>query len=146
MRGGRPAHVLRAEDQALGLVLLDSAATDEQRAAALLAWVPPTDAEELAVESGLALEAWCGAFGIELPVVPSWLRELAGITERARYMLAALIEVADPMECVSAPVARLQRRFELPMTDACVASLAELRDVRLIRGNGKRVVLTRRLR
>lgn len=146
MRGGRPAHVLDADADAVDAAFSDPSLSDAQRLELYDRWAPLTEAEELSRSSGDALRVWCEVFDVDLPTIPAWLNELAGITERARYMLAALIEVADPVGRIDRPERFLRERFRLsPGLTSAIDSLTELRAVRLIRGDAARIVLTRRL-
>ena len=150
MKAGRPAHVLDAEEAAYLAELFDEDSTLEQRMDAIERYAPPTLAEAVSAARGESLAMLIEHRGLALPAVPAWLHELAGITEVARLVLAALIEMADPVGRVRSPVKALADRLghrcvitrrPLPaLTDA----LVELRDARLLRGDARAVVLTRR--
>ena len=77
-----------------------------------------------------------------MPKIPPWLDALAGITEAARLVLAAILEA----DRVSRPVAYLRQRFGLrhDLDDTIGGALHELRARRLIRGDASCVWAVRR--
>lgn len=77
-------------------VFVDPLAGDADRLEAVLSWDPPTEDELHAAQLGEALVLLAEHRGVTLPPMPAWLDDLAGITEPARWCLAALLERAEP--------------------------------------------------
>ena len=126
-------------------VMSDPLAGDIDREEGVRMWAPPTDAEFESAGDGATLAVLCEVRGGSLPDVPPWLDELAGMSEVARWCIAALIEQAVDGVVVD-PLCVLRQRFRqtFPKVEPdLVEALRELRRLRLIRGNGGAVVVWR---
>ena len=124
-------------------VMSDASAGDIDREEGVIQWSPPTDAEIDSAGDGATLALLCEMRGGTLPEIPSWLDDLAGMSEVARWSLAALLEQATDGVVVE-PLCVLRQRFRQAVPDVepdLVEALRELRGLRLIRGNGGAVVV-----
>lgn len=112
---------------------------------AVYAWDPPSDEELVSSQEGDALVLLAEARGVTPPPLPAWVASLAGISEAARWCLAALVEldavvVAGPIDLVRERFGQRHLAIEADLVDA----LGELRRFGLIRGSSSGVVVTRR--
>lgn len=165
MRAGRPVAELERLEARTIAIESDETLPLDQRVAAALAGAT-TDAEEDAWFEWQHFHDEATARGVVMPVMPRWLADLAGITEIARVMLAALLErggrVIDPVRVLSDRF-RIEHRahdddrelvarataalFARPLAyheSPVRAALDELREVRLVRGDERAVLVMRR--
>lgn len=140
----RPAHVWRADFDRL----CELACAGQLDEATIAAWAPPNDAEVESAQGGDSLLAHLEAHRMPPVVVPAWLRELSGITETARLVLPALLEHPDrvvwPVRTVCDRFGLVCRASGRMLDDEVRPALAELRRLRLVRGDQRALMPTRR--
>lgn len=120
----------------------DPIAGEQDRLEAVLGWDPPSEAEAHAQQLGEALELLAEHRGVALPDLQPWLEDLAGISEVARWSVAAFVEHGF---VIPRPIAWLHARFGGRVIDFDFAeALQELRRMGLVRGDERGVVVVRR--